>query len=167
MVEERGNLPDEENLRSNLIEVHSKMRSRLKYKLTNVLAPLIQISPPTKYHYWFTLFLDPQYVMEIKDINTFHKNKNIDTKLIVQKIIDKFYEYIMDAKLAINPNNPHILVRSNGDSLYSHNKPKRMHSLSSKAILLERIGSKFVIYQNTVYGTEVTDDSDVLNWFQI
>ena len=30
MVEERGNLPDAENLRSNLLEVHSKMRSRVK-----------------------------------------------------------------------------------------------------------------------------------------
>ena len=43
MVEERGNSPDAENLRSNLLEVHSKMRSRVKDKLTNFLAPLLQI----------------------------------------------------------------------------------------------------------------------------
>ena len=42
-----------------------------------------------------------------------------------------------------------------------------MHSLSSGAILLERIGAKFVTYQNTVAGTEITDDFDVLNLFQI
>ena len=42
-----------------------------------------------------------------------------------------------------------------------------MHSLSSKAVLLERIGAEFVIYQNMVAGTEITDDFDVLNWFQI
>ena len=42
-----------------------------------------------------------------------------------------------------------------------------MHSLSSEAILLERIGAEFVIYQNTVAGTGITDDFDVLNWFQI
>ena len=42
-----------------------------------------------------------------------------------------------------------------------------MHSLSSEAILLERIGAEFVIYQNTVAGTEITDGFDVLNWFQI
>ena len=41
MVEERGKLLDAENLRSNLLEVHSKMRSRVKYKLTNVIAPLL------------------------------------------------------------------------------------------------------------------------------
>ena len=42
-----------------------------------------------------------------------------------------------------------------------------MHFLLSKAILLERIGAKFVIYQNMVTGTEITDNFDVLNWFQI
>ena len=42
-----------------------------------------------------------------------------------------------------------------------------MHSLLSEAILLERIGAEFVIYQNTVAGTEITDGFDVLNWFQI
>ena len=42
-----------------------------------------------------------------------------------------------------------------------------MNSLSSEAILLERIGAEFVIYQNMVAGTENTDDFDLLNWFQI
>ena len=42
-----------------------------------------------------------------------------------------------------------------------------MHSLSSEAIVLESIGAEFVIYQNTVTVTEITDDFDVLNWFQI
>ena len=37
----------------------------------------------------------------------------------------------------------------------------------SEAILLERIRAEFVIYQNMVAGTEITDDFDVLNWFQI
>ena len=73
MVEDRGNLPDAENLCSNLLEVYSKMKYRVKDKLTNVRAPLIQIPVPTKDHYWFSLFLDPRYVMELKDINTFHR----------------------------------------------------------------------------------------------
>ena len=42
-----------------------------------------------------------------------------------------------------------------------------MHSLLSEAIPLKRIGAEFVIYQNTVARTEINDDSDVLNWFQI
>ena len=84
MVEDRVNSPDAENLRSNLIEVHSKMRSRVKEKLTNVFAPLLQIPAPTKYHYWFALFLEPRYVMEITDINSFHQSKHIDTKVLVQ-----------------------------------------------------------------------------------
>ena len=35
-----------------------------------------------------------------------------------------------------------------------------------EATLLERIGTKFFTYQNKVAGTEITDDFDVLNWFQ-
>ena len=58
-------------------------------------------------------------------------------------------------------------MHNNEDSLYFHNNPDRMHSLSFEAILLERIGAKFVIYQNTVDGTEITDDFNILNWFQI
>ena len=42
-----------------------------------------------------------------------------------------------------------------------------MHSLSYAAILLEKFGAKFVIYQHMVAGTQITDDFDVLNWFQI
>ena len=42
-----------------------------------------------------------------------------------------------------------------------------MHSLSSEEIFLERISAKFVIYQHTVAGTEITYDFYMLNWFQI
>ena len=115
MVEERGNYPDAENLRSNLLKAHSKMRSRVKEKLINVLAPLLQILAPTKYHYWFALFLDARYVMELTDIKSFHQSKNIDTKVLVQMMITKFYEYIMAVELAVHPNTPQILVRNNKD----------------------------------------------------
>ena len=32
---------------------------------------------------------------------------------------------------------------------------------------MERIRAEFFIYQNMVAGTEITDDFDVMNWFQI
>ena len=143
------------------------MRSWVKYKLTNILVPLLQIPEPTKYHYWFALFLDPPYVTELTDIKTFHQSKNNDTKVLVQMMMPKLYEYIMAAELAVHPNTPHILVRKTEDYLYFHNNPNRMHSLSSEAILLESIGAEVVIYQSMVAGTEITDDFDVLNWFQI
>ena len=73
----------------------------------------------------------------------------------------------MAAELSVHPNTPQILVLHNEDSLYLHNNPNCMHSLSYEDILLKRIGAEFVIYQNTVSGTEITDDFDVLNWFQI
>ena len=167
MVEERGNLPDTKNLRSNLLEVHSNMRSWVKENITNILAPLIQIPAPTKYHYRFALFLDPRYVMGLKNINTFYQSKNVDTKLLVQKMMPNFYEYIMATKLAVHPNTPQIIVQNNEESQYFHNNPTCMHSLLYEAILFERIGAKFIIYQNTVAGTEITDDFAVLNWFQI
>ena len=59
------------------------MRSHVKDKLNNFLAPLLKIPAPTKYHYWFALFLEPRYVMELKDVKTFHQSKNIDTKVLV------------------------------------------------------------------------------------
>ena len=71
----------------------------------------------------------------------------------------------MAAELAVYPNTPQILVSNNEESLYFHNKPNRMHSISYKATLLERIGTEFFIFQNTVSGTEITDDLDVMNWF--
>ena len=73
----------------------------------------------------------------------------------------------MAEELAFHKNTPHILDRNNEDSLYFNNNLNRMHSLSSEEILLERICAKFVVYQNMVVGTEITDDFDVLNWFQI
>ena len=51
MMEERCNSQDAENLRSNLLEVHSKIRYWVKDKLTNVLTPLLKIPAPTKYYY--------------------------------------------------------------------------------------------------------------------
>ena len=107
MMEERYNSPDAENLRSNLLEVHYKMRSWVKDNLTNFLASLLQLPAPTKYHYWFALFLDPHYFMEIKDIKTFHQSKNIDTKLLVQNMMPKFYECHMAEELAVHTQTPH------------------------------------------------------------
>ena len=35
--------------------------------------------------------------MELMDINYFHQSKHIDTKVLVQNMMPKFYEYIMAA----------------------------------------------------------------------
>ena len=56
MVEERDKSQDVKNLCSNLLEVHSKMQYRVKDKLNNVFAPLLQIPAQKKYHCWFALF---------------------------------------------------------------------------------------------------------------
>ena len=99
-----------ENLRSNLLDVHSKMQYLVKDKITNILASVFQIPAPTKSHYWFALFFDPWYVMEIKDIKYFQQSENMDTKTRVQQMMPKFYEYIMATELAVNPYTPQILV---------------------------------------------------------
>ena len=62
----------------------------------------------------------------------------------------KFYEYTMDAEIAVHPNTTQILVRNNEEYLYFHNNPNCMQYILSEAILLEKIGAEFVIYQNTV-----------------
>ena len=105
--------------------------------------------------------------MELTDIKSFHQSKHIDTKVLVQQMMPNFHEYIMAEELAFHPNTPQILVRNNEDSLYFNNNPNRMHFLFYEAIILQRIRAEFVIYQNMVAGTELTDDFDVLYWFQI
>ena len=84
MVKKKGNSQTADNLCMNLIEVHCKVRHRVQEKFINVLAPLLDVPASKKYHYWFALLLDPWYVMEIKDINTFHQSENVDTKTLVQ-----------------------------------------------------------------------------------
>ena len=115
----------------------------------------------------FAPLLYSWYVVDHKDIMTFHQSENVDTKALIQQMMPKLYEYIMAAELSVHPNTPKILVCNNEESIYFHNNLNRMHYLSSEAILLETIVAEFVIYQNTIAGTEITDDFDVLNWFQI
>ena len=105
--------------------------------------------------------------MDLKDIKTFHQSENVDTKTLVQHMIPKFYEYIMDAELAANPNTPQKLVGNNKESLYLYNNPNHIYSLSAEEIVLVRIGAEIIIYRNTVSGTEITDYFDVVNSFQI
>ena len=93
------------------------MSSQVKDKLSNVLVPMLQIPAPEKYHYWFDFFLDPRYFMELKDIKTSHQNKNMDIKVLVQKMMPKFDEYIMDEELYVHPNTPQILGHNNEESL--------------------------------------------------
>ena len=105
--------------------------------------------------------------MELKDIKTFYQSENVDTKTLFHQIMPKFYEHSMAAELAFNLNTPQILVGNNKESLYLHNNLNWMHSILSKAIFFENISAEFVIYQNTVAWTEITDNFDGLNWFQI
>ena len=107
---ERGNPQAAENLYRNLLLVHCKMQHHVKEKFTNVLALLLSIPAPKKYHCRFAIFLDPRYVMELKDIKTFNQSENMDTKILVQQMMPKFLEYIMAEIFSVNPNTPQILV---------------------------------------------------------
>ena len=40
-------------------------------------------------------FLDPRYVIEIMDINSFNQSKHIYTKVLVKNMMPKLYDYIM------------------------------------------------------------------------
>ena len=82
MVEDRGNLQAVEKIRRNLLDVHCKMCHQVKDKPTNVLASLMNIPAPKKYHYWFALLLDPWYAMELKYIKTFHQSENVENKKV-------------------------------------------------------------------------------------
>ena len=85
IVEEKGNSQAAENMTRNLLEVHCNIWHLVKDKLTNVLVPLINIIESTTYHYRSALFLAPRYVMDLKDINTFHQSENGDTKKLSRR----------------------------------------------------------------------------------
>ena len=91
----------------------------------------------------------------------------MDSKLCSHDSFIELGHHLLEKYFGVNPNTPQILVRNNEESIYFHNNPNQMNSISSEAIFLDRIGAEFVIYQNTVAGTEITDDFDVLDWFQI
>ena len=95
MVEDRGNSQAAEILHMNLLEVHSNMWHWVKDKLTTVLVMMLEVPASTKYHYQFSIFLDPRYVMDLKGINNFNQSENVDTKKIVQQMMPKFCDYIM------------------------------------------------------------------------
>ena len=129
MVEERCNSQDTYNLCMNILEVHCNIHNWLQDKLITVSASLLDVPASTKYHYWLSLFLDPQYVMELKYIKNSHQSKYVDTKTIVLKIIPKLYDYIMASEIAFSPSNPQILVGNNKECLYFNNNPNFRHYL--------------------------------------
>ena len=62
MVEEQDGSGDARQLRSKLEETRIKMRENVKSKMTKYLEPLLHVPSAEKYHRWFALMLDPQYV---------------------------------------------------------------------------------------------------------
>ena len=75
MGEERGKSQAAENLCRKQLEGYCKMKNQIKYNLMNVIVSQLNITASTKYHYWFAIFLNPRYAMEITDIKTFHHSK--------------------------------------------------------------------------------------------
>ena len=71
----------------------------------------------------------------------------------------------MDSELADNTSTPQIIVGNHQWSLYFNNNPNRRYYLSAEGILLERIYAEFIPYKNTVTGTEITNNFDVIHWF--
>ena len=69
----------------------------------------------------------------------------------------------MTAELAVNKIKTQIIVGNNQKSLYFHNNHNHMHYILSGAILLGSIFTEFIIYQNSVSGTEITDNFYVMD----
>ena len=50
------------------------MRHQVQDKLITFLVQLVDFTESIQYHYWFALFLEKWYAIELKDTKNFHQN---------------------------------------------------------------------------------------------
>ena len=102
MVEDQDGLREARHLRRNLEETHMKMWENVKIKLYNYLEPLLEVPSADKYHWQFSLILDPHYVKELTYVRKLHEIETVDTSTIINELMPKFYDCIAVIELAEN-----------------------------------------------------------------
>ena len=90
----------------------------MKIKLEKYLEPIFHVPLPDKYHWWFSLILDPLYVNEFMDVSSLHIIESVDTRSIFLGIVPKLYDYIVAAGLYENPYTAPPAVTTTNWSLY-------------------------------------------------
>ena len=83
MVEDQDGLGETRQLRGNLEETHMKMREKVKIKLAKYLDPLLEAPSSDKYHWWFSLMINPHNVNEFMDVIKLHDTETVDTRSII------------------------------------------------------------------------------------
>ena len=59
-------------MKTNLEETHIKIWGNMKRKLAKYLGPLLEVPSENKYHWCFSLMLNPHYVNELVDVRNLH-----------------------------------------------------------------------------------------------
>ena len=93
MVEEQYGSGEAIHMRRNLEETHTKIRGNVRTKLAKYLEPILEVTPADKYQWWFELSLDPRYVNELAYFRKLDEVETFDTRIIINKIMPKFYDY--------------------------------------------------------------------------
>ena len=153
--------------RRNLEEIHMKIQENVKSKISKYLEPLLQVPSAEKYHWWFALMLDPQYFNELVDFRTLHKIYSIDTRTIINKMMPKFYDYIVAAELAENPYTTPYVVTTANQYLYFNEENVGETRTSSRGginILRDMIESVFKVFCNAADATSAIKNEEVLTW---
>ena len=80
-----------------------KMRENVKSKLDKYLEVLLDVPSAYKYHWWFALIFNPLYIKQLKYVRKMYEIETFDTRIIINEMMPKFYDYIATAELAENP----------------------------------------------------------------
>ena len=75
----------------------------MKSKLAKYLDPLFEVPSAYKYHWYFDLMINSRYVNEFTDVIKMHEIDTVDTSTIINEMMPKFYDYIVEAELTENP----------------------------------------------------------------
>ena len=97
MVKKQDSLEKARQMKRNLEDMHMKIWESLNSKLAKKLKPLLEVPSADIYQWWFYLMLDPLYVNEFRDFRKLHEIETVDTSTITNKIMPKFYDYIVMA----------------------------------------------------------------------
>ena len=66
--EQNENSASSVRLADNLLELHYNILENLKNKLVPFIEHLLKAPDENKFHWWFCLFLDPRYAVDLKEI---------------------------------------------------------------------------------------------------
>ena len=81
-------------LTNNLLEIHYNILDNVKDKLAPFIEHLLKAPDENFFHWWFFLFLGPQYAADLKEIRELHGVEGVQSKTVIFEIKAHFLDYV-------------------------------------------------------------------------